>query len=130
MSPYINYLPLFSTPFYGDVYLVLGLIVVPNVDISKTEIITLLGIFLRLDSVPWGRRERYSPLETSTSALVGKLLKVSRVAERGSPRSDPWNPPLYSVLRIQRWEDVNKELCVRCVVIARRRHRPSNTLYF
>jgi hypothetical protein len=31
---------------------------------------------------------------------VGKLLQVSRVAERGKPRSDPWNPSLYSVLRI------------------------------
>jgi hypothetical protein len=26
------------------------------------------------------------------SALVGKLLKVSRVEERGSPDSDIWNP--------------------------------------
>jgi hypothetical protein len=31
---------------------------------------------------------------------VGKLLKVSRVVERGSPKSNLWNPPLDSVLRI------------------------------
>lgn len=49
-----------------------------------------------------------TPLETLASAWVGKLLQVSWVVERGSPKSNLWNPPLHSVLRMQWGEDVNR----------------------
>ncbi|WP_226589713.1 hypothetical protein, partial [Microseira wollei] len=35
-----------------------------------------------------------------TNIWVGKLLQVSQLVERGSLKSNLWNPPLYSVLRI------------------------------
>jgi putative transposase len=49
--------------------------------------------------------------ETSTSAWVGKLLQVSRVAERGSPRSDSWNPRPYRAGRMSKSRLKNLKFC-------------------